>query len=116
MSIYTLDNVTFVNYNITVVKTKGAETVGKIIIKETLDAILKKDSTLTNNQYIALLTRYQMLRESYERNKGSRFFIPERDNEELKGIIAFLFESCEITREQREMLWGVVDTIRAENA
>lgn len=88
----------------------------KIIIKERLDTILKKNSTLTNNQYIALLTRYQMLRESYERNTGSRFFIPERDNDELKGIIAFLFESCEITKPQREMLWNVVDTIRAENA
>lgn len=92
------------------------ESTDKIIIKEALDAILKKDSGLTNNQYIALLTRYQMLRESYERNTGSRFFIAEKDNEELKGIIAFLFASCEITRDQMEKLWDMVDTIRAENA
>jgi hypothetical protein len=88
----------------------------KIIIKEALDTILKKDSVLTNNQYIALLTRYQALRESYERNTGSRFFIPEKDGEELKGIVSFLFESYEITRDQREKLWDVVETIRAENA
>lgn len=92
------------------------ESTDKIIIKEALDAILKKDSALTYNQYIALLTRYQTLRESYERNKGSRFFIAEGDSEALRGIIAFLFESCEITRDQREKLWDVVDAIRAENA
>jgi len=87
----------------------------KINIKERLDEILKKDNHLTSEQYVAFLTRFNYLRDSYERHTGSRAFLADEDMKELDAIIGFLQEARIITREQREKLWNMTNDIRNEN-
>lgn len=87
----------------------------KIIIKETLDAILKGYNRLDDGQYVALLNQYQFLRESCERNTGTRQAIADHDADGVRAVAGFMFEAHMINREQREKLWGMVETIRTEN-
>ena len=87
----------------------------KIIIKEALDAILKGYNRLDGGQYVALLNQYQFLRESCERNTGNRAMIADHDADGVRAVTGFMFEAHMITREQREKLWAMVDSIRDEN-
>jgi len=91
--------------------------VEKIIIKEALDAILKSYNRLDGGQYVALLNQYQYVRESFERNttEHARKIIAEEEAKGLRAVVGFLFEAHMIKRDQREKLWAMIDTIRAEN-
>ena len=90
---------------------------GKIIIKESLDAILKDYNRLDGSQYVALLNQYQYVRESFERHttEHARRIIAEEDAKGLQAVVGFMFEAHMIKRDQREKLWAMVETIRAEN-
>lgn len=90
---------------------------GKIIIKESLDAILKDYNRLDAGQYVALLNQYQDVRESFEKNttEHARKIIAEEEAKGLRAVVGFLFEAHMIKRDQREKLWAMIDTIRAEN-
>jgi hypothetical protein len=57
------------------------------------------------------------VRESFEKNttEHARKIIAEEEAKGLRAVVGFLFEAHMIKRDQREKLWAMIDTIRAEN-
>lgn len=87
----------------------------KIIIKEAVDMILKGYNRIDSRQYVALLKRFQYLRESAEKNTGIMETWTTREADGLRAIVGFFCEASMIKRDQREKLWHLIDEIRDEN-
>ena len=84
---------------------------GKAIIKEKLSEILGKESKLDGYEHSALLSSYEFLAESVGKNQGDRLFIAEKDADDLRAVANFLYAAMKVSREQRDAMWELADTI-----